>query len=99
MNSKTKKWLNTIQCMDCLKGITQLLDKSIDLVITDPPYGISRELNCKNKRLGTTAKLDFSFGKWDKVNWEWIDLTLPKVKGWFMAFCAKRDIGIVWKHR
>jgi len=96
MNTKMKKWMDTIQCTDCLKAIKELPDDSIDLVITDPPYGISRELNCKNKRLGTTAKLDFNFGKWDKVSMEWVDLILPKTKGWFMTFCAKRDIGVIW---
>jgi len=31
--------LNTIQCRDCLQGMQEIPDKSIDLVITDPPYG------------------------------------------------------------
>lgn len=96
MDSKIKAWLNTIQHMDCLKGITQLPNNSIDLLIADPPYGISRDLNCKDKRLGTTAKLNFNFGKWDKVDMAWVDLVLPKVKGWFITFCAKQDIGIIW---
>ena len=34
--------LNTIQCRDCLEGMREIPDKSIDLVITDPPYGIPR---------------------------------------------------------
>ena len=96
MKDKLKEWLDTIQLMDCFEGIRHLPDESIDLVLTDPPYGISRELNCRNQRLGTTAKLDFQFGEWDKVNMKWIDLVLPKVKGWFMTFCAKKDIGLIW---
>jgi len=32
------KWLNTIQCMDCVEGMKQLPDNSIDLVVTSPPY-------------------------------------------------------------
>ena len=32
--------LNRIYNMDCLDGMRQMEDKSIDLVITDPPYGI-----------------------------------------------------------
>ena len=35
--------LNTIQCRDCLTGMREIPDKSIDLVITDPPYGIKRD--------------------------------------------------------
>ncbi len=30
--------LNKIYCMDCLEGLKQLPDKSVDLVVTDPPY-------------------------------------------------------------
>jgi len=29
--------------MDCLEGMKQLPDKSIDLVLTDPPYGINKK--------------------------------------------------------
>jgi site-specific DNA-methyltransferase (adenine-specific) len=32
--------LNRIYNMDCLEGMREIPDKSIDLVITDPPYGI-----------------------------------------------------------
>ena len=32
--------LNHIYNMDCLDGMREIPDKSIDLVITDPPYGI-----------------------------------------------------------
>ncbi len=89
-------WLDTIQCIDCLEGFKKIHDKSVDLIITDPPYGISRELNCKNKRLGTTAKLNFNFGKWDKFNEEWFEIAIEKTKGWIITFCAKKDIGIYW---
>jgi site-specific DNA-methyltransferase (adenine-specific) len=34
--------LNTIQCRDCLEGMQEIEDKSIDLVITDPPYNIGK---------------------------------------------------------
>ena len=30
--------INKIHCMDCLKGMKQLEDNSVDLIITDPPY-------------------------------------------------------------
>ena len=32
--------LNKIHNMDCLEGMKQLGDNSIDLIVTDPPYGI-----------------------------------------------------------
>jgi len=35
----TKDLFNKIHCIDCLEGIKQLDDESIDCIITDPPYG------------------------------------------------------------
>ena len=40
-----KKWLNTIQNIDCIDGIKQLPDESIDLVVTSPPYDNIRKYN------------------------------------------------------
>ena len=35
-----EKLKNTIICGDCLEVMKQLPDKSVDLVLTDPPYGV-----------------------------------------------------------
>jgi len=35
--------LNKVYCMDCLKGLKLLPDNSVDLILTDPPYGISKD--------------------------------------------------------
>jgi len=32
--------LNKIYCGDCLEGMKQLPDNFVDLILTDPPYGI-----------------------------------------------------------
>ena len=34
--------LNKIYCMDCLEGLKKLPDNSIDLILTDPPYNITK---------------------------------------------------------
>jgi len=88
--------VNQIICGDAVEELKKIPDNSVDLVITDPPYGISRELNCKNKRLGSTAKLNFNFGEWDKFSSEWLDLAIKKTNGWFISFCAKKDIATFW---
>lgn len=98
VNLMLNKWLNTIQCIDSIIALPQIPDNSVNLLLTDPPYGISRQLNCKGMKLGTTATLDFDFGKWDKFNYKWIELGVKKTKGWFMSFCAKKDIGIYWDY-
>lgn len=48
-----QEWLNTIQCMDCVEGMKQLPDKCIDLVLTDPPYGIDFQ---SARRIGRLRK-------------------------------------------
>lgn len=53
---------------DCLEKMKNIQDKSIDLVLTDPPYMISRETNF-SKGGGDKAKygsLSMDFGEWDK---------------------------------
>jgi len=34
------KWLNKIICGDCLEVMREMPDKCVDLVLTDPPFGI-----------------------------------------------------------
>lgn len=36
--NKIEKWINTIQCMDCVETMKKLPDNCIDLVVTSPPY-------------------------------------------------------------
>lgn len=89
--------LNKILPIDCMDGFKKIPDNGVNLLIADPPYGISRTLNCKGQKLGTTAKLDFDFGSWDRPYNEWCEEGLKKTSGWAVIFCAKRDIGIYWK--
>jgi len=58
--------------MDCLEGMQQMDDNSIDLVITDPPYGITKEkwdripdwdvIGLELKRIGKDTCQYFIFG-------------------------------------
>lgn len=45
--------INKIYCIDAIKGIKKLKDESVDLVLTDPPYGLSKKgiSNDKDLRL------------------------------------------------
>ena len=36
--------INKIHCCDCLDLMREMPDKSVDLVLTDPPYGIGDKL-------------------------------------------------------
>lgn len=49
---------------DCLEVMRNIADKSIDCIVTDPPYNISRENNFTT--MGTAARQGMDFGDWDK---------------------------------
>ena len=63
-----KEFINKVTCGDCLKLLKKIPDQSIDLIITDPPYGINylsnyyKEGNPFNKIEGD-QKLDLSYAK------------------------------------
>ena len=85
--------------IECAK---QLPAKSVDLLLTDPPYGISAAYTCENQvpRRLRKSGADFimprgHFGDWDgpvKAH-EWTEVVLPKVGGWAVIFCAQAQIG------
>jgi len=55
-------FLNEIVNMDWNKAIKQVLDKSIDLVVTDPPYGMNFQSNSrkvKHKKIQNDDNLDW----------------------------------------
>jgi len=88
---------------DGVAAAASLEDKSVRLLLTDPPYGISRRYACENqvpRRLRSDGT-DFImprgwFGDWD-VSVDpaaWTAAVLPKVGGWAVTFCAQAQIGV-----
>lgn len=63
--------LNKINCIDWEEGIKQVCDKSIDLVVTDPPYGMNYQSN-RRKTLHKSIQND--------NNLDWIDFWLTELK-------------------
>jgi DNA modification methylase len=37
----TNKFVNTVNNIDCINGFKEIDDESIDLILTDPPYGLN----------------------------------------------------------
>ncbi len=80
----------------------EMQERSIDLLLTDPPYGISNPYTCEkqvSRRLRKNGS-DFimpkgHFGDWDYdfSPAEWTEIILPKVRGWAVIFCAQAQIG------
>jgi site-specific DNA-methyltransferase (adenine-specific) len=56
-------FINKIICGDCLEVMKDIPDDSIDLIVTDPPYGISY----KSNRQGLDRKHNIEIGKEIKV--------------------------------
>lgn len=57
-----RNYINQVNCIDWQDGITNILDKSIDLVVTDPPYGIqyqSSRRNVKHKAIQNDDNLSW----------------------------------------
>ena len=69
-------------------------DKSIDLVLTDPPYNIAR-----NNNFATMGRAGIDFGEWDKGFdlFSYIDQVsrILKKDGSFVVFNAWRNLGAI----
>lgn len=61
---------NRIYNEDCLKGMKKISQDSISLIITDPPYAISKDSNyAKSSPTGKDTdrfRISIDFGEWDK---------------------------------
>lgn len=62
-NATLKKWLNTIQCLDCVEGMKKLPDNSCDVIIADPPYNIGKDFGNNKDKLGISEYIAWS-KKW-----------------------------------
>ena len=92
-----------LHCRDGIEVVAAMPDRSVGLLLTDPPYGISRRLTCESqvpRRLRRDGS-DFvmprgHFGDWDSAAepHAWTAEVLPKVSGWAVTFCAHAQIGV-----
>lgn len=86
--------MNKVLQGDCFDLLPQIKDGSVDLVLTDPPYGIANEVKITRSRnsqkFGKAKEITHDFGEWDKfegfddfMNFtkRWVDLVVPKLKG------------------
>ena len=61
-----EKMINTIINDDCINILKELPDKSIDLILTDPPYGIGESLKNNKSRSKLAKAKDYGHKDWDK---------------------------------
>lgn len=67
-----KSYVNTIFNEDALAGLVRIPDASIDLILTDPPYGLGKDYGNDSDKQAAAEYLT-----WTE---RWIDAVLPKLK-------------------
>lgn len=86
-----EKWLDRILNDDCMNVLRQMPDKSVDLVVTDPPYGgVNRESNgLRNLDKGVADIVEFDLN-------EWLDQIIRVCKGSLYIFCGHEQISDIF---
>lgn len=99
MNNKQIK-LNDIYNMDCIDGMKQLQDNSIDIAVVDPPYNLSKGGNWK---WDNSASLPGMGGNWNKVMQDWDNMELVDYFRFTMQWLSElnrvvKPTGSIWIH-
>ncbi|MFH2062151.1 MAG: DNA methyltransferase [Candidatus Beckwithbacteria bacterium] len=89
-----KKYLNKIICGDSLQIMRDIPDKSIDLVLTDPPYGIEI-IKKQNKASEQIKSMSKAGGYWKKYNTKEWDNKIPSKKYFDEIFRVSKN-QIIW---
>ncbi len=83
--------INKIYNMDCVQGIKQLDDNSIDLVVMDPPYKL--DINRIKNTNGFNNYANELLNLKDGFDLKILDMLIPKMKKINMyIYCSKRQI-------
>lgn len=90
--------LNNIYNMDCIEGMKILPDNSVDLIIADPPYNLSKGGDWK---WDNSVKLEGMGGNWNKVMQTWDNFTLESYFNFTKKWLAEakrilRPTGSMW---
>jgi len=99
-NERLTEWLNSIVRMDCIDGMSQLPDQSVDVLIADPPYNLSKGGKWQWDR---SVALPGMGGAWLKMDETWDDMPLEDYCRFTTAWLtqAKRLVkptGSLWVH-
>lgn len=85
--------MNSVIQGDCLELMKKLPDKSIDLVLTDPPYN---DITHNGARLSTLKKFgDIPFNQLTSL--DYISELLRLSKSWIIVFCPIEWLGLIQK--
>jgi len=106
MSYSLNDFINNIICGNSLKVMKYIPDGSVDLILTDPPYNVSKKnANIQRKRgkFGDAKDIALDFGDWDygKVKWEdFIDdfVRILKPCGVLVLFYDRLELGCIGKY-
>lgn len=89
---------NKIYNMSCLDGMREMEDNSVDIIVADPPYNLSKGAKWK---WDNSVELKGMGGNWNKVMADWDDMTLEEYWSFTVAWLgeAKRILkptGSMW---
>jgi len=92
--------IDTVQLKDCIEGMRQVPDNSVDIVIADPPYNASKGNIWK---WDNSVKLPGFGGDWSKIMAEWDDMPLADYLSFTIAWLKEvkrivRPTGSIWVH-
>lgn len=91
--------LNKIYNRDCLEGMKQLEEQSVDVIIADPPYQISKPSQFSTLKDRTNQRTGTYFGEWDDNfdNQPWIKESFRVIKkgGSLLVFNDLKKISII----
>ena len=92
--------IDTVHLKDCLEGMRQIPDHSVDLAIADPPYNASKG---NVWRWDNSVKLPGFGGDWSKIMAEWDDMPLADYFAFTVAWLTEvkrivRPTGSIWVH-
>ena len=92
--------LNTVHCADFLEAARKMGDRSVDLVIADPPYNASKGGEWK---WDASAPLPGFGGKWKKVSEDWDSMSLNDYLAFTLAWLSEvkrilKPTGSMWVH-
>ena len=90
--------VDDIYCMDCIEGMSSMDDNSVDLIIADPPYNLSKG---NSWIWDNSVVLKGMGGNWNKVMESWDSLPLEDYWKFSLAWIseAKRILkptGSMW---
>lgn len=98
---------------DALKILKQFPSQSVDMILTDPPYMISKEIKIgrsNNTKYKASKDIDLDFGSWDKqwktefeyLNWckKWLKECVRVLKSYchLVFFFDKKKITPIWNY-